>query len=256
MDERRKAIFVGFHDLDFRHHLCETGRTVGAGTAAGLRPRHGRDQGHHRRAPRQPASRLHQRSGQCARYQATSSATANCSTRFSASAARSLSATSRAAGGALYLLYTHDDQRRELIDYPALIPRRSKSACGSAATAISPSRASLHATPKSAAPAFQREWWCALRRLRRTTIRMCFPIRCASIFTASRSASCRSARALTIASAIFSALDHHYRDHAAFGPVSARAHPRPAFQAGLWRRCGRIAPAKPADANSLKIWLS
>ena len=34
----------------------------------------------------------------------------------------SLSATSRAAGGALYLLYTHDDQRRELINNASLIP--------------------------------------------------------------------------------------------------------------------------------------
>jgi cytochrome P450 len=34
----------------------------------------------------------------------------------------SLSATSRAAGGALILLYTHDDQRRELIREPSLIP--------------------------------------------------------------------------------------------------------------------------------------
>ena len=34
----------------------------------------------------------------------------------------SLSATSRAAGGVLYLLHTHDDQRRELIDNPSLIP--------------------------------------------------------------------------------------------------------------------------------------
>jgi len=33
-----------------------------------------------------------------------------------------LSATSRAAGGALYLLYTHDEQRRELIENPDLIP--------------------------------------------------------------------------------------------------------------------------------------
>ena len=33
----------------------------------------------------------------------------------------SLSATSRAAGGALYLLYTHDDQRRELIASPDLV---------------------------------------------------------------------------------------------------------------------------------------
>ena len=53
---------------------------------------------------------------------ATSSPTANSSTRFSASAAASLSATSRAAGGALYLLYTHDDQRRQLIENPSLIP--------------------------------------------------------------------------------------------------------------------------------------
>jgi cytochrome P450 len=34
----------------------------------------------------------------------------------------SLSATSRAAGGAFYLLYTHDDQRQQLIDKPELIP--------------------------------------------------------------------------------------------------------------------------------------
>jgi cytochrome P450 len=34
----------------------------------------------------------------------------------------SLSSTSRAAGGALYLLYTHDDQRRQLIRDPSLIP--------------------------------------------------------------------------------------------------------------------------------------
>src|ERR1700728_3547819 len=34
----------------------------------------------------------------------------------------SLSATSRAAGGALYLLYTHDDQRRQLITNPDLVP--------------------------------------------------------------------------------------------------------------------------------------
>ena len=34
----------------------------------------------------------------------------------------SLSATSRAAGGALLLLYTHDDQRQQLIDNPELIP--------------------------------------------------------------------------------------------------------------------------------------
>jgi len=34
----------------------------------------------------------------------------------------SLSATSRAAGGALLLLYTHDNQRQQLVDNPELIP--------------------------------------------------------------------------------------------------------------------------------------
>ena len=34
----------------------------------------------------------------------------------------SLSATSRAAGGALHLLFTHDDQRQQLIQEPSLIP--------------------------------------------------------------------------------------------------------------------------------------
>src|SRR3979490_2392508 len=34
----------------------------------------------------------------------------------------SLSATSRAAGGALYMLYTHDNQRQQLIRDPSLIP--------------------------------------------------------------------------------------------------------------------------------------
>jgi cytochrome P450 len=34
----------------------------------------------------------------------------------------SLSATSRAAGGALHLLYTHDDQLHQLIRDPSLIP--------------------------------------------------------------------------------------------------------------------------------------
>src|SRR5580658_2189202 len=34
----------------------------------------------------------------------------------------SLSATTRAAGGALHLIYTHDDQRHQLIRDPSLIP--------------------------------------------------------------------------------------------------------------------------------------
>src|SRR5258705_6485564 len=59
----------------------------------------------------------------------------------------SLSATSRAAGGALYLLYTHHDQRQQLIPDPSLLPeavdewlrlRRNRY--------LSPSR---HATPRN-----------------------------------------------------------------------------------------------------------
>ncbi len=101
----------------------------------------------------------------------------------------SLSATSRAAGGALYLLYTHDDQRRRADRATRRsFPRRSRNACGSAATAISPSRASRPATPRWAARASSRAWWCGRRRWRRTTIRTCSPIRCASTSTASPSA--------------------------------------------------------------------
>ena len=90
----------------------------------------------------------------------------------------SLSATSRAAGGALYLLYTHDDQRAATDRATRRSSRRrSRNACGWAATAISPSRASPPATPRSAAPASSRAWWCGRRRSRRTTIRTCFPTR-------------------------------------------------------------------------------
>ena len=56
---------------------------------------------------------------------ATSSATGSCSTRFSGSAG-ALAGTSRAAGGALYLLYTHDDQRQQLIDDPSAYSRRDR----------------------------------------------------------------------------------------------------------------------------------
>ena len=49
------------------HHLRQAGRDLGAGAAAGVRPRHGGDQGHHRRAARDAARGLHQRSRQRAR---------------------------------------------------------------------------------------------------------------------------------------------------------------------------------------------
>ena len=92
-----------------------------AGTSAGLRPHHGGDQGYHRRAARRAASRLHQRSGQRARAADKLNDRELFDQIFGICGA-SLSATSRAAGGALTLLYTHDDQRRELIRDPALIP--------------------------------------------------------------------------------------------------------------------------------------
>ena len=73
---------------DSRHHLRQAGRVVVAGTAARLRPHHGRDQGHYRGAARQPALRTSSAISSMPATPATSSTTANCSTRFSASAAR------------------------------------------------------------------------------------------------------------------------------------------------------------------------
>ena len=64
MDERRKAIFTAFHDLIPGTTYVKPGESVVAGIAARLRPHHGRDQGHHRRAAREPAPGLHQRSRQ------------------------------------------------------------------------------------------------------------------------------------------------------------------------------------------------
>ena len=122
MDERRKAIFVAFHDLHSGHHLRQAGRalspeTAGApSTAPWTRSRSSSTSAAPARAPTSSAI------SSTRATPATSSPTTSCSIRFSGSAARSLSATSRAAGGALYLLYTHDDQRQQLIDDPSLIP--------------------------------------------------------------------------------------------------------------------------------------
>ena len=93
------------------HHLRQAGRAVAGGPAPRLRPHHGRDQGDHRRAARAPAPRLHQRSRQCARS-GDKLTDRELFDQIFGICGGSLSATSRAAGGALYLLYTHDDQRR------------------------------------------------------------------------------------------------------------------------------------------------
>ena len=114
----------------------------------------------------------------------------------------SLSATSRAAGGALYLLYTHDDQRQQLIDEPVAHSGSHRRVPAAGQQRLFHLSAHRHrATRTSAAPASSRAWWCGRRRSRRTTTRTSFPIPCASTSTANRSASCRSAPARTTASA-------------------------------------------------------
>jgi cytochrome P450 len=121
MDERQKAIFVAFHDMIPGTTYVKPGETW----SAELRLRFERTMeeirriiGERRVSPRpdfvsdlvnarDAGDRLNDRElfdqifGICG---------------------ASLSATSRAAGGALYLLYTHDDQRHQLIRYPSLIP--------------------------------------------------------------------------------------------------------------------------------------
>ena len=105
-----------------RHHLRQAGRAVVAGAAAGLRPHHGGDQGHHRRAARQRRARTSSAISSTRATPATSSTTASCSTRFSASAARRCRPPAAPPAERSYLLYTHDDQRNELIRDPSLIP--------------------------------------------------------------------------------------------------------------------------------------
>ena len=74
----------------------------------------------------------------------------------------SLSATSRAAGGALYLLYTHPEQLAQLIGNPALIPDASKNAFVSVAMAISRFRTLPLATLRSEARPSSRAWCTAI----------------------------------------------------------------------------------------------
>ena len=219
---------------DSGHHLRQAGRAVVCGAAARLRPHHGRDQGHHRRAARQPAPGLHQRPRQCQRCRRQAQRP-----RIVRSDFRHLR---RVAVG-------HQPRRRRC-PVPALHARRpaaaadpairrssrkrSRSACGSAATAISPFHVSPRATPRWAAHASSRAWWCGRRRSRRTTTRTFFPIRCASTSTASRSASFRSAPGLTIASA-----------------TSWAAPPSPSRSRGCWQR---FPKAHISDPNFTPVY--
>jgi hypothetical protein len=113
----------------------------------------------------------------------------------------SLSATSRAAGGALYLLYTYPEQLAQLICNPAVVPTHSKNAFVSGAMAISPFRALPLATPRSEERLSSRAWWYGHRRLPRTTTRTSFLTRQASMFIAGLSGYSPSVRAHITASA-------------------------------------------------------
>ncbi len=169
----------------------------------------------------------------------------------------SLSATSRAAGGALYLLYTHDDQRRELIANPDLIEDALEECLRLGSNGyftfprIATKDTEVGGTPNSEGNGGAPLTAFAELRSRRVS-------RSAAFRHSPQAAAHHVVRrgASPLHRQYPRALDAHYCTEAAFDPVSASAHPRAEFQAGVWRRRRRIAAAKPADANSLKIWLS
>jgi cytochrome P450 len=121
MDERRKAIFVGFHDLIPGTTYVKPGESW----APELRKAFDRAMDEikviideRRVSPRSDfISDLVN-----ARDQGDKLSDRELFDQIFGLCGASLSATSRAAGGALYLLYTSDDQRRELIADPSLIP--------------------------------------------------------------------------------------------------------------------------------------
>ena len=166
---------------------------------------------------------------------ATSSTTASCSTRFSASAARRCRPPAARPAARCYLLYTHDDQRQQLIDDPGADPGRDRGMPAARQQRLFHLPAHRdQATPRSAARASSRAWWCGRRRCRRTTIRTCSPIRCASTSIASRSASCRSAPARITASA-----------------TSSAARRSPSRSRGCWRASRRRISAIRISCRSM-----
>jgi hypothetical protein len=150
-----------------------------------------------------------------------------------------LSATSRAAGGALYL--TPISSRNSFATQVSF-PRRSRSACASRATGISHFRAWPRATPRSAGPKSSRAWWCGPRRRRRTTTRRYFRTRCASISIAIRSGSWPSAPDRITASATFSAAPRLRSPYAACSRASpVRGSPIPISFRATGARSGNYA---------------
>ena len=129
----------------------------------------------------------------------------------------SLSATSRAAGGALYLLYTHPEQLEQLISNPALIPDALEECfrLGSNGYFTFP-RIAARDTEVGGRRS-SRAWWCG-RRLAPNYDPDVFPTRRALTFIASRSGYCPSVPALITASA-----------------TSSAARPSPSRSAACWR---------------------
>jgi cytochrome P450 len=121
MDERRKAVFVAFHDLIPGTTYVKPGETW----PPELRQAFDRAMEEIRVIIEE--RRAHPRSDFIsdlvnARDQGDTLSDRELFDQIFGICGASLSATSRAAGGALYLLYTHDAQRRELIENPSLIP--------------------------------------------------------------------------------------------------------------------------------------
>ena len=169
----------------------------------------------------------------------------------------SLSATSRAAGGALYLLYTHDDQRQQLIDNPSLIPDAIEECLrlGSNGYFTFP-RVATKDTEVG-----------GTRILKGMVVRPSPLVAELRSRRVPRSAALRhpsQAEAHPVVRRRPASLHrqhprphhHHHRDHAAAGALPEGAHDRSELHAGLWRRGRRTAAAKPADADALNYRLS
>lgn len=121
MDERRKAVFVAFHDLIPGTTYVKQGETW----APELRQAFDRAMEEIRVIIEE--RRVRPRSDFIsdlvnARDQGDRLTDRELFDQIFGICGASLSATSRAAGGTLYLLYSHDAQRRELIEDPGLIP--------------------------------------------------------------------------------------------------------------------------------------
>ncbi len=165
----------------------------------------------------------------------------------------SLSATSRAAGGALYLLYTHDDQRRQLIENPSLIPEAIEECLrlGSNGYFTFPRIATrdtevggtrilkgMVVRPSPLAPNYDPEVFPD--PLRFDIHRK--PKRILSFGAGPHHCVGNILGRTTITIAITRLLARFPHAHIS----------DPDFTPGLWRRGGRVALAEPADANALR----